>query len=102
MLTSSVKSGSNSFKLPSEGERFRLQARDTKKVIYSRAEGEPLVGDYSGPEYDDQVFTLIYGKDDRKGFYAIKSWYCGKVLFSRTASAPYVGNIYGNAIYDDK
>lgn len=88
--------------IPAEGVRFRLKARDSKHVLYSRLGPEPIVGHCLGQERSDQIFTLIHGRHDRKGLYAIKSWACGNVLFSRYELYPKVGNIDGDGDYPDK
>jgi len=89
------------FTIPAEGVRFRLKARESRHVIYSRPEQEPLVGHFLGPAYDDQIFVLLHGKNENAGMYAIKSWACGKVIYSRTAKEPYVSNVYGDGKYAD-
>jgi hypothetical protein len=86
--------------IPAEGVRFRSKVHDSKHVIYSRQEPEPEVGHYLGQGCNDQIVTLIHGKYDRKGLYAIQRWACGKVLFSRDARHPNaVGNIDGDGDY---
>ena len=88
--------------IPAEGVRFRLKARDSKHVMYSRSAPEPTVGHCVGQERSDQIFTLIHGRHDRKGLHAIKSWACGNVLFSRYTFSPKIGNIGGDGDYPDK
>ncbi|KAF8555188.1 hypothetical protein OG21DRAFT_1508011 [Imleria badia] len=87
--------------IPAEGVRFRLKARDSKHVMYSRLGPEPTVGHTLGQERSDQIFTLIHGRHDRKGLYAIKSWASGNVLFSRYTMLPKLGNIGGDGDYPD-
>lgn len=88
--------------IPAQGVRFRLKARDSQHVLFSRDSPNPTVGHFYGPPYNDQIFTLIYGTGDRRGKYAIKSWHCGKVLFSRRSQEPHVGNIAGDGNNPDK
>lgn len=88
--------------IPAEGVRFRLQARDSQHFLYARSAPQPTVGHYLGEERSDQIFTLIHGRHDRKGMYAIKSWACGDVLFSRYTYWPKLGCIGGDGDYPDK
>ncbi|KAF8127649.1 hypothetical protein EV363DRAFT_467010 [Boletus edulis] len=87
--------------IPAEGVQFRLRARDSGYVIYSRIQNDPLVWHYNGPPYDDQLFTLIYGTGSRLNLYAIKSVPNGRVLFSRNTASPTVGNVVGDGTYND-
>ncbi|KAG6377776.1 hypothetical protein JVT61DRAFT_14549 [Boletus reticuloceps] len=88
--------------IPAEGVRFQLKARDSEHFMYSRPGPEPTVSHSPiGGERNDQIFTLIHGRHDRKGLYAIKSWACGNVVFSRFTFSPTVGNISGDGDYPD-
>jgi len=87
--------------IPREGLYFHLVSTQTNHRIFSRT-SEPNVGLTDGPEYEDQLFSLIHGSSDNSydGLYAIKSKESGRLLFSR-GSDPHVGNIEGEGEYSD-
>jgi len=88
--------------IPEPGARFRLRARDSGYVIYSRTQHPPLVWHSNDPAAEDQVFKLIHGTGQRKNLYAIKSVLNGRVLFSRdTGVPPYVGNVANDGLNND-
>ncbi|KAK0451214.1 hemolytic lectin LSLb [Desarmillaria tabescens] len=87
--------------IPPQGIYFRLVGHASQHVLFSRNHADPEFWHYKGPEYEDQLFTLIYGTGSRAGLYAIKSKRTGKVLFSRTSQEPFVGHIDGNGAYSD-
>jgi len=89
--------------IPPEGLRFRIVGYVSQCAIFSRNNPQPEVGHYnvSHGEYPDQWFTLIHGKGNHAGLYAIKGQVTGKVLFSRSQK-PTVGHIDGDGKYDDK
>ncbi|KAK0469228.1 uncharacterized protein EV420DRAFT_15892 [Desarmillaria tabescens] len=87
--------------IPPQGIYFRLLGRVSQCVLFARNGPEPLVWQYKGPEYEDQLFTLIHGTGSHAGLYAIKSKCTGKVLFSRGSPPPRVGQIEGDGAHPD-
>ncbi|KAK0184396.1 hemolytic lectin LSLb [Armillaria mellea] len=79
--------------IPPAGLYFRLRARETGYVLYSRRSPTPQVWQYKGPEYEDQLFTLIYGTGERAGLYAIQGKASGYALYSRASPDPRVGHV---------
>ena len=94
---------SSVFYIPPEGVRFRLVGYVSQRAIFSRYTPDPTVWHHnvSYGEYADQWFTLIHGRGDHAGRYAIKGQITGKVLYSRKKSPP-VGHIEGGGKYEDK
>lgn len=89
--------------IPPEGIYFRLTARDTQHVVYSRRSPTPQVWHYKGPGvYDDQLFTLIRGTGLRAGLYAIKGKSSGYALYSRASPNPRVGHVVTDWISNEK
>ena len=89
--------------IPPEDLRFRLVGYVNQCAIFSRNSPEPEVGHYnvSHGVYPDQWFTLLHGKGNHSGLFAIKGQVTEKVLFSRSQK-PTVGHIDGDGKYDDK
>jgi len=89
--------------IPAEDLYFRLVSTYTNYKLFSRNSPDPQVWHFDGSDYDDQLFSLIYGTSSNKrdGQYAIKGKLSGKVLFSRSAD-PRVGHIAGDGSYNDK
>jgi len=89
--------------IPQEGLYFRLVSTNTKYKLFSRTGALPEFWHFNGPQYDDQVFTLIYGtsSNSHPGQYAIKGVLSERVLYSRE-NDPRVGNIAGDGEFPDK
>ncbi|KAK0209833.1 hypothetical protein IW262DRAFT_1281142 [Armillaria fumosa] len=80
--------------IPPEGLYFRLTGVESQHVLYSRLGRSPEVWHYKGDsKSEDQLFTLIHGKGEQQGLYAIKGKKSGKVLYSRVSPDPQVGHV---------
>jgi len=81
---------------------FRIENKNSKKVLYSSLTAKPPVfhADKAKVE-DNQWFYLIHGTGKRQGKYVIKGKESDQVLFSRQHNTPYVAHTGGNGDYDD-
>jgi len=88
--------------IPPAGVLFRLENKNSKKVLYSSSTAKPPV--FHAPKepiQDNQWFYLIQGTGNRAGKYVIKGKESDQVLFSRQHAEPWVGHTGGNGSYDD-
>lgn len=93
---------SSAIYIPPAGVMFRIENKNSKKVLYSSLTAKPPVfhADKAKVE-DNQWFYLIHGTGKRQGKYVIKGKESDQVLFSRQHAEPWVAHIGGNGSYDD-